>query len=68
MFEVLIMSIGLVLVMEGTLYYLLADKIDSLVDILKSTNKQKIKTFGLCAAFVGICLIYFTIKSYVTLK
>ena len=68
MFEVLIISIGLVLVIEGILYYFLADKIDTLIDMLKSINKQKIKTFGLCAAFVGICLIYFTIKSYGALK
>ena len=68
MFEVLIISIGLVLVIEGMLYYLFADKIDSLIDMLKSINKQKIKTFGLGAAFVGICLIYFTIKSYGAFK
>tara|TARA_B100001769_G_C21924667_1_gene498516 strand:+ start:407 stop:607 length:201 start_codon:yes stop_codon:yes gene_type:complete len=64
MFEVLIISIGLVLVIEGVMYFFLADKLNFLLSVLKETNTQKIKTISLCIAFFGLCLIYFTFKYY----
>ncbi len=64
MFEILIISIGLVLVIEGTMYYFLADRINNIVDILKSFNPKKIKTASLFSAIFGLCLIYFTFRFY----
>ena len=68
MLEVLIVSIGLVLVVEGILYFILADKIDYLLNALKKINKQSIKTISLTIAFIGICLIYFTFRFYGEIK
>ena len=64
MLEVLIVSIGIVLVIEGLLYFILADRIDYLIKLLKNFNKQKIKTISLSVALLGLCLIYFTFKVY----
>ena len=64
MFEILIISIGLVLVVEGTIYFFLADKLEYLISILKTTNSQKIKTISFSVAVLGFCLIYFTFKYY----
>ena len=64
MLEVLIVSIGIVLVIEGLLYFILADRIDYFIKVLKNFNKQKIKTISLSVALLGLCLIYFTFKVY----
>ena len=64
MLEVLIVSIGIVLVIEGLLYFILADRIDYFIKVLKNFNKQKIKSISLTVAFLGLCLIYFTFKVY----
>ena len=64
MLEVLIISIGLVLVIEGTIYFLFADKLDIIISLFKNFNPQKIKTISLLVALFGLCLIYFTFKYY----
>ena len=64
MLEILIISIGLVLVIEGLFYFLIADKINLLLEILKNINVQKIKNVSLAIIFLGVCLIYFTFKLY----
>tara|TARA_Y100000768_G_C23800526_1_gene596983 strand:+ start:264 stop:464 length:201 start_codon:yes stop_codon:yes gene_type:complete len=64
MIEVLIVSIGLVLVIEGLLYFVIADKLDLLVTFLKNYDNQKIKKISLCVALFGLCLIYFTFRFY----
>ena len=68
MFEILIISIGLVLVIEGILYFILASKLNYLLEMLKKIDAQKIKTFSLFVAFLGICLIYFTFRFYGEVK
>ncbi len=68
MLEVLIVSIGIVLVIEGLLYFILADRIDYFIKVLKNFNKQKIKTISLSVALLGLCLIYFTFKFYGDIK
>ena len=64
MFEILIISIGLVLVVEGAIYFLFADKLDYLVSFLKSVDTKKIKKVSLIIIFIGFCLIYFTFRNY----
>ena len=64
MSEILIISIGLVLVAEGIIYFFLADKLEHLINILKNTNPKKIKTISLSISFFGLCLIYFTFSYY----
>ena len=64
MFEILLVSIGLVLVIEGILYFTLASKLDYLISVITTFNKQKIRTVSLTIALIGLCLIYFTFKFY----
>ena len=64
MFEIIIISIGLVLVIEGILYFILASRLNHLLEMLKKIDAQKIKTISLFVALLGICLIYFTLRFY----
>ena len=68
MFEIIIISIGLVLVIEGILYFILAPKLVRYLEMLKKIEVQKIKTFSLFVALLGICLIYFTFRFYGEVK
>ena len=64
MLEVIIISIGLVLVVEGAIYFLFADKLDYLISLLRSVDTKKIKKVSLMIIFIGFCLIYFTFRNY----
>ncbi len=64
MFELIIISIGLVLVVEGVVYFLVADKIVNILSIIKNTDPKKIKTFSILITLIGLCLIYFTFRFY----
>ena len=64
MLKVLFVSIGLVLVLEGLLYFLISDNLQKLLKTLEKYNKQTIKTISLCVALTGLCLIYFTFRIY----
>tara|TARA_B100001121_G_C18370621_1_gene471463 strand:- start:370 stop:576 length:207 start_codon:yes stop_codon:yes gene_type:complete len=68
MLKVLLVSIGLVLVIEGLLYFFISDNLHKLLKILEKYNKQTIKTLSLSVALAGLCLIYFTFKIYGNLK
>ncbi len=68
MIEVLIISIGLLLIVEGTIYFLFADRLETLINMLKNFSIQKIKTISLSIALIGLCLIYFTFKYYGDIK
>tara|TARA_B100000674_G_C37728036_1_gene862984 strand:- start:649 stop:855 length:207 start_codon:yes stop_codon:yes gene_type:complete len=68
MIKVLFISIGLVLVIEGILYFILAENLENLLKAIKRFDKQKIKTFSLSIALTGLCLIYFTFKFYGEVK
>ena len=65
MFDVIIIGIGLVLILEGLLYFTVANKIDLVISILSSMRPQKIKNISLILVFIGLCLIYFTIRQYI---
>ena len=64
MLEIIIISIGLVLVIEGIMYFLFADKLYYLLSILKNNDPKKIKQISLIVASIGLCLIYFTFRLY----
>ena len=64
MFEVLLISIGLLLIIEGLLYFLLARKLKELLTKIISINPQTIKNVSAFCALIGLCLIYFTFKYY----
>tara|TARA_B100000427_G_scaffold142373_1_gene118578 strand:+ start:208 stop:411 length:204 start_codon:yes stop_codon:yes gene_type:complete len=64
MLKLILLSIGLVLVFEGLLYYFLANRINSLIEQIKKFNPQSIKTFSIIMVALGTCLIYFTFRLY----
>lgn len=64
MFEILVISIGLVLVIEGIVYFALANKLKLLLTIINDIKPHKIKTISLSIILIGICLIYFTFRYY----
>ena len=64
MYETLIISIGLVLIIEGILYFFLANNLNKLLNILSAINPKTIKNISAFCALIGLCLIYFTFKYY----
>ncbi len=64
MFEILLISIGLVLITEGILYFFLANNLKKYLDMLSLINPQTVKNISLFFALLGLCLVYFTIKYY----
>jgi len=64
MFEILLISIGLVLIIEGMLYFFLANNLKKYLNMLSLFNPQTVKNISLFFALLGLCLIYFTFKYY----
>ncbi len=64
MSEIIITSIGLVLIIEGILYFLLANNLNKILNIISAVNPQTIKNISAFCALMGLCLIYFTFKFY----
>tara|TARA_B100000902_G_scaffold193886_1_gene185247 strand:- start:368 stop:568 length:201 start_codon:yes stop_codon:yes gene_type:complete len=64
MSEIIFISIGLVLIIEGILYFLLANNLNKLLNIISAINPQTIKNISAFCALMGLCLIYFTFKFY----
>ena len=62
--EIILISIGLVLIIEGILYFLLANNLNKLFNIISAFNPQTIKNISAFCAMMGLCLIYFTFKYY----
>jgi len=62
--EIILISIGLVLIIEGILYFLLANNLNKLLNIINAINPQTIKNISAFCALIGLCLIYFTFKYY----
>ena len=64
MSEIIITSIGLVLIIEGVLYFVFANNLNKLLNIISAINPQTIKNISAFCALMGLCLIYFTFKFY----
>ncbi len=64
MFETLFTSIGLLLIIEGLLYFFLANNLKKYLNILSLVKPQTLKNISLFFALLGLCLIYFTFKYY----
>ena len=64
MTEIIFTSIGLVLILEGILYFLLANNLNKLLNLISAINPQTIKNVSAFCALMGLCLIYFTFKYY----
>ncbi len=64
MLEFLLASLGLVLIIEGVLYFFLANNLKKFLNYLSLINPLKIKNIAALCAITGLCLIYFTFKYY----
>ena len=65
MLKIFLLSIGLVLVFEGLLYFLFAGNMLKYLEQISRIDPQKIKTISVFAVGIGVCLIYFTLRFYV---
>ena len=65
MIEILIISIGLMLVIEGLIYFFFANNLKLVINVLQQINPKKVKNISLTIVFIGFCLIYFTIRQYI---
>ena len=64
MFKILLLSIGLMLVFEGLVYFLFAMNMNKYLDQLKKIDPYILKTISTIFIGLGVCLIYFTLKNY----
>ena len=64
MLKLFLLGIGLVLVFEGLLYFMLAGRLQSIIEQLNKLEPQTIKTISLIMVALGTCLIYFTFRLY----
>ncbi len=64
MLKFILFGIGFVLLFEGLVYFFFASKIKNIFQIINSYNTEKIKLFSTLLVFLGLCLIYFTLKYY----
>ena len=64
MLKLLLLGIGLLLFLEGLVYFFLAGNLKKLLDQLATVDPQKIKTISLIMTIIGACLIYFAFNIY----
>ena len=65
MLKVLLLSIGLVLIFEGIIYFLFARKMIIYLEQISKTDPDIIKTISVFSVSIGVCLIYFTLRFYI---
>tara|TARA_B100001250_G_scaffold211486_1_gene181453 strand:+ start:278 stop:475 length:198 start_codon:yes stop_codon:yes gene_type:complete len=64
MFKILLLSIGLMLVFEGLVYFLFARNMNKYLDQLKKIDPYIVKTISTICMGIGFCLIYFILRFY----
>jgi len=64
MFKILLLSIGLVLVFEGLLYFFFAKNMNKYIDQLSKIDPMIIKNISAIIIGIGVCLIYFILRTY----
>ena len=64
MIKLIILSIGIVLVFEGLVYYFLSSKLKKLFEYLIQVDNSVINTLSIIMISIGCCLIYFTFRFY----
>jgi len=64
MFKFILLGISFVLIFEGLVYFLFASKIRNMFEVISSYTPEKIRFFSSILIILGLCLIYFTLKSY----
>jgi len=64
MFKIILLSIGLMLVFEGLIYFLFSSNIYKYLEQLKNINPKTLRTISSFILGAGLCLIYFTLRFY----
>ena len=64
MLKYIFIGFGLMLFLEGLLYFFLIKKIKNIMNTIKENDIEKIRFIALFSIFLGLCLVYFTIKYY----
>lgn len=64
MLKIFLFCIGIVLIFEGLIYFLLANKIKSMIKILESLKSEKIRFLSSLLIIMGLLIIYCTAKIY----
>ncbi len=64
MLKIFLLSIGLMLVFEGLIYFLFSSNVHKYIDILKNIKPQQMRTISTFIFGLGLCLIYFTLRFY----
>ena len=64
MLKCVLLSIGLLFVFEGLVYFILSNRINLLIDTFKSLEPQKIRFFSGISIITGLTFIYLTLKFF----
>ena len=64
MIKFILFGIGFFLILEGLIYFFLAKSIKNFFLIISNYKHETIRTFSSVFIILGLCLIYFTIKTY----
>ena len=62
--KLILLGFGFVLLFEGLVYFLFANKMKIMFELIQSYQPEKIRTFSSVLIILGLCLIYFTFKIY----
>ena len=62
--KLILLGFGFVLLFEGLVYFLFANKMKIMFELIQSYQPEKIRTFSSVLIILGLCLIYFTFKFY----
>mgnify|MGYP006215086293 FL=1 len=66
MLKLIFLGIGFILLFEGIIYFLLARKINIMLEIISSYDPEKIQFISSILIILGLCIIYFTFRNYET--
>ena len=64
MLKFLLLGMGFAFIIEGLVYFLFAKKVRNMLEVIRSYDPEKIRSFSSILIIVGLCLIYFTFKFY----
>jgi len=63
MIKYILLGIGFMLLIEGLLYFFFTQQMKDMMKVIEDIEVEKIKNIASILSILGVCLIYFTIKS-----
>ncbi len=64
MIKLILIGLGFVFIFEGLIYFIFSNRIKNMLEIIKDIESEKIRFFSSFFIILGLCLIYFTLKTY----